>query len=491
MLRIYNTLTREKEEFQPREDKKVRMFVCGPTVYDDAHIGHAKTYISFDTIAKYLRFYNYDVLFVENITDIEDRIIQRAKEQHQSPKALARFYEKRFYQDMAALYINSINQYVRATEHIPEIIQQVQTLLNKDYAYPSNDGIYFDTAKFKNYGKLSGRTALAAEDAVSRIDESIHKRNKADFALWKFSKKGEPAWKFATGEYLGVINNDSAYAPSSPKSLRRPSEVLAGRPGWHIEDTAITEKYLGQQYDIHCGARDLVFPHHEAEIAQQESASGKIPFVKYWLHTGFLTVGGRKMSKSLGNFITIRDALKKNSPEALRLLMLNTHYRSPIDYAQAAMIQAQANVNQFLELQQKLLLVIESRSIADNKEIMPSLIARQQFIEAMNDDFNTAQALAVLFQFAHRLNELFDEHGLNPAAAQNALNFWNEVNAIFNIIPPPVTVPEDIKNLSQERENLRTSGDFVRADELRRKISEKKYRLQDTPYGPLILPSRP
>src|SRR3989344_3707887 len=332
-MKILNTLTGQKEEFLPINGKNVGMFVCGPTVYDSSHIGHARTYIIFDVIAKYLRHKGYKVNFVMNITDIDDKIIDRAKEQNKTWGEIAEFYEKEFMEDIESLGINSINEFAKATSHIDEIIKQIKTLLKRGYAYQNEDGIYFDISKFKDYGKLAGRTAGQAEDAVSRIDESIDKRNKGDFALWKFSKKGLPA-------QAGEPDWNSPWG--------------FGRPGWHIEDTAISEKYLGRQYEIHCGAQDLIFPHHEAEIAQQEAASGKKPFVKYWLHSGFVIINGQKMSKSLKNFITIRDLLKEYTPEAIRFMTLNAYYRSPIDYKDDLIKQSEAGIQRIRELINKL-----------------------------------------------------------------------------------------------------------------------------------------
>src|SRR3989344_5626839 len=257
VLKIYNTLTRKKEVFKPIKGKKVKLFVCGPTVYDYAHIGHAKTYIQFDIIVKYLRYWGYDVFYLQNITNIDDKIINRAKEESKDPLKLANEFEKNYHEDVKRIGVDSVNKYAKATDYMEQITSQVDRLVKKGYAYKIKDGYYFDLTKFSEYGKLAKRTAQEAEDAVSRIDENDEKRNKGDFCLWKFYKKGEPYWE---------------------------TSLEMGRPGWHIEDTAITEKELGSQYDIHGGARDLIFPHHEAEIAQMESITGKKPFVKYWLH---------------------------------------------------------------------------------------------------------------------------------------------------------------------------------------------------------------
>lgn len=304
-IKLYNTLTRKKEIFKPIKKGRVNFFVCGPTVYDYMHIGHAKTYIQFDIIVKYLRFIGYNVFYLQNITDLDDKIIKRAQEEKIDPLELARKFEKYYHEDEKDLNITAVTKYARATDYIKQIVKQTKTLVKKSYAYKISDGYYFNISKFADYGKLSNRTVLGAEDAISRIDESIEKKNKGDFCMWKFSKPDEPSWN---------------------------TELGVGRPGWHIEDTAITESQFGPQYDIHGGARDLIFPHHEAEIAQMESASGKKPLVRYWLHTGFLNVDSQKMSKSLGNFVTIRDALKKYDYRVLRFFYIASNYRSPIDY---------------------------------------------------------------------------------------------------------------------------------------------------------------
>src|SRR3989344_5285411 len=281
-MRINNTLTKQKEEFVPRENKKVKMFVCGPTVYDYIHIGNARTFVFFDVVAKYLRHSGYQVQYIQNITDIDDKIITRAKEINEDPLVFAKKYEEIFLEDMKALKVTAVtdyDQYARATDHIDEVVGQVKKLIEKGHAYLiEGDGYYFDLSTFPDYGKLSGRTVEMAEDAVSRVDENPDKRNRGDFTLWKFFKEGEPFWETKLGK---------------------------GRPGWHIEDTAITEKYFGPQYDLHGAGQDLIFPHHEAEIAQQESASGIKPFVKYWMHSAFLVNKEKKMSKSLGNFMSL------------------------------------------------------------------------------------------------------------------------------------------------------------------------------------------
>ncbi|MFH1762261.1 MAG: cysteine--tRNA ligase, partial [bacterium] len=313
-LKIYNTLSGKKDPFKPIKAKKVSIFVCGPTVYDYSHLGHARTYIAFDCFVKYLKHIGYNVFYLQNITDLDDKIIARAREKGVPPKDLALAFEKEHFKAMKTLGISSVSKYARATSYIKEIISQVKRLEEKGYAYKiESDGIYYDISKFKNYGKLAGRTALDAEDSVSRIDYSKDKRNRGDFCLWKFKQQEEePSWKSPWGQ---------------------------GRPGWHIEDTAITEKFFGAQYDIHGGARELIFPHHEAEISQMEAISGKRPMAKYWMHGGFLTVNGQKMGKSLNNFITLPDILSRCPANYLRFFALKSLWRSPVDYSESVMIE--------------------------------------------------------------------------------------------------------------------------------------------------------
>lgn len=435
MLKIYNTLSRKKEAFKPLKGKNVNIFVCGPTVYDYAHIGHAKTYVQFDVIAKYLRYSSYKVFYLQNITDLDDKIIARAAEQKTNPEELAQKYEKEYYKDMQSLGVDSVTKYAPATEYIKEIISQVSRLLEKSFAYKIEDGIYYDLSKFKGYGKLSRKKAVEAEDAVSRIDEGINKRNKGDFCLWKFSKQNEPSWPAPFGE---------------------------GRPGWHIEDTAITEKFFGQQYDIHGGARDLIFPHHEAEIAQMEALSGK-QLVKYWMHTGFLNVEGKKMSKSLGNFITIRDALKKYNENVVRLFFISTHYRSPINFKTKNL---ESTKNAYERLKN-----IISDLKDDGKENKKYL---SEFEKAIDDDFEMPKALAVLWEM------------LRDEKAEGKLNTIKKMDEVFGLKlleKEKVSVPAEVKKLAEERELARKSKDWKKADKLRNEIKAKGFLINDTENG--------
>ncbi|MBI4160329.1 MAG: cysteine--tRNA ligase [Candidatus Yanofskybacteria bacterium] len=458
MIKIYDTLTRQKKEFLP-PGSRVRMFVCGPTVYDFSHVGHARTYVAYDTIARYLRYRGYDVFYLQNITDIDDKIIERARQKEQNPAELAQEYKEAYFEDMKKIGISSVSEYAPATQYIPEIVGQVKRLVGKGIAYLiKNDGYYFDLAKFPDYGKLSGRTTEAAEDATSRIDEGIDKKNKGDFALWKFSKPEETGWD---------------------------TEFGYGRPGWHIEDTAITEKHFGSQYDLHGGARDLMFPHHEAEIAQMESVSGKRPFVNYWVHTGFLTIGGQKMSKSLHNFITIRDVLQKYTPETLRLMFLMTHYRSPIDYSEKNIKQAEAamaRIGEFIGRLQHFQDTSKNILLSDKTEAFKNI--SREIITALDDDFDAPRAIALLFDYIHAANQEIDDGKLPPE-----LEVWKIFGDVLAILPPSSAkskLPDDITALVNEREQVRGQKDFARADQLREQIQELGYTIDDTNYGPLV-----
>ena len=462
MLKIYNTLSRKKEVFKPLKKKKVNLFVCGPTVYDFSHIGHARTYVVFDAIVKYLIQKGYDVFYLQNITDIDDKIIKRAKEKNVSAQKLARDFEKEYLKDTDSLKIDSVTKYARATDHIKDIISQVENLLKKGFAYKTEDGIYYDISKFKDYGKLSRRTALQAEDAVSRVDESKEKRNRGDFCLWKKSKPGEPKWKSPWGQ---------------------------GRPGWHIEDTAITEKHFGPQYDIHGGARDLIFPHHEAEIAQMEAVSGKKPLVRYWLHSGFLTVKGDKMAKSLGNFITIRDFLKKYPARTLRFLILKSHYRSPIDYNENFLFQSKKElkrIDEFIEKIKNLKLKIKNPNSNSKFKIEKY---KNDFESAMEDDFNTPKAVAAIFNLINKGNYLMAKDKITRSGAEDIWGFLKEFDKIFNFIfwqKAKVKTPQEIIRLVKKREEYREKRLWQKADEIREKIKNMGWRVEDTKQGPNI-----
>ena len=470
-MKIFNTISKKKEILKPRALKKLNVFVCGPTVYDFSHIGHARTYIAFDVIVRYLRAKKFDVFYLQNITDIDDKIIKRAAETQTSPKTLAKRFEQEYLRDMKALRILSVNKYARATDYIPDIISQVQRLLQKDYAYViPEDGIYYDISAFKEYGKLSGRTTQQAEDSVSRIDDSVKKRNKGDFALWKLAP------------YPRRKSGGSGFSEPS-----WPSPWGQGRPGWHIEDTAITEKHFGAQYDIHGGARDLIFPHHEAEIAQMEGISGKKPLVRYWMHTGFLTIQGEKMSKSLGNFITIRDFLERHSARLLRFFVLKTHYRSPIDYSQELLLQTEQELARIDEFVQKLKVLKSAPATSKNIKLVKE--ARKAFFQALEDDVNTPKAIAALFELVRRGNILLSQLALNKDDAKDILALLKEIDEVFSFIfwqERETRVPKEIISLVQRREKYRKEKAWKKADEVRALISGKGWQVEDSDKGPKL-----
>ncbi|MBI2499417.1 cysteine--tRNA ligase [Candidatus Woesearchaeota archaeon] len=444
MLKVFNTLTRKKEIFKPIKDKKVQLFVCGITPYSNAHIGHAKTYIQFDIIVKYLKYLKYNVFYLQNVTDIDDKIIRRANEENKTWKEIARKYEKEYHEDMKELNVDSVDNFARATDYIKEIQSQVKRLIEKDYAYKISDGYYFDLSKFPEYGKLSKRTEQQAQDAVSRIDENKEKRNKGDFCLWKFSKENEPSWDWEPGE--------------------------KGRPGWHIEDTAITEKEFGPQYDVHGGAVDLIFPHHECEIAQMEAVSGKKPLVKYWLHTEFLNINKEKMSKSLKNFITIKDVLEIYDGKVLRYFFASNHYRTPINFTYDILEQSKnalERVNDFIRN-------LKNSKGKDDLTLIKK--TRENFIKAMDDDFDTPKAWAVIFDFMKLVNK--------KGGGKKSYELMLEFDKIFNVLDlKDKKLDKEIEKMIKEREYARKNKDFNKADEIRNKLGEKGVILEDTKEG--------
>ena len=452
-MKLFNTLSGKKEDLSKSKGNPLRLFVCGPTVYDYLHIGNARTYLVFDAFVKYLSSTSTKVFYLQNITDIDDKIITRAAEEGAKPEEIAAKFQRIYFQNTKDLGITAVDKYAPATEFIPEIAEQIKTLLKKGYAYKiPEDGIYFDIAKFRNYGRLARRTALQAEDATSRIDESIKKKNRGDFALWKFSKPGEPSWK---------------------------AEFGAGRPGWHIEDTAITEKFFGPQYDIHGGGIDLKFPHHEAEIAQQESASGKTPFVKIWMHVGTLTVNGEKMSKSKGNYISIADFLKRYPADVLRLIALTHHYRSPINYTETLVRDHLASWNGLLEFLGKLHFV-EKHAIV--KHVLPK--GEIDFSKELEDDFNTPKAIGAIFK---RVSNL--QPKIWKFSKSEARGLYTDIASALRSLgfsPSPPKIPAKIEAFAKEREKSRRNKQFVQADALRKEIDRLGYVIEDTPLGPYI-----
>jgi cysteinyl-tRNA synthetase len=452
MLKIYNTLSHKKEVFKPLKGKKVNLFVCGPTVYDFSHLGHARTYLVFDMIVGLLKKSGFKVFYLQNITDVDDKIIKRAKEKNISSKALALNFEKDHLKDMEDLKINNVDKYAKATEYISEIINQVKKLIEKGFAYRIEDGIYYDISKFKDYGKLARRTVLQAQDGISRIDEGKNKKNKGDFCLWKFSKSDEPIWKSPWGD---------------------------GRPGWHIEDTAIAEKYFGYQYDLHGGAIELIFPHHEAEISQMEAISGKKPMVKYWLHTGLLTINGQKMSKSLGNFITIKEFLKENSPELLRLFVFLSHHRSPIDYNLEKIRQVKNTLERINDFYEKI-----KTKVKKPGSLLKKSALTEKFIKILDDDFNTPKFFSLLFDLIRKLNKKFNK--LSEKELKEVYGFLIFIDDIFKIFKKSDGIPDKILEMASSREKYRQQKNWEMADKTRKEIEALGFLLEDTKDGQRI-----
>ncbi len=467
-LFVYNTLSRSKEKFEPISGKKVNMFVCGQTVYDDAHLGHANMYIFFDVVARWLRHSGYDLRYVQNITDIDDKIIRRAKEAGKDPIELARYYEARFLEDMDAIGVKKgVSEYLRSHDYIDAIRSHIQLLLDKGYAYAIGDDIYYNVAKFKDYTKLSG--VKLDELEKHRIEPNPDKINVYDFSLWKAATPGEPSWKIK----LAIEGKD---------------RELSGRPGWHIEDTAMTHETFGPQYDLHGGGSDLIFPHHTNEIAQAEAAFGKKPFVKYWMHVAVMNMKGVKMSKSLRNFITIRELLKSYDSEALRLLFLSTHYRKGVDYTEALMKDAAKRLS-YMYIALGMFYNMKGGKSGDD-DTVGGIVAEldKNFSDAMNDDFNTPLAQSTLMKAINQLRNFAESHvSVDKDVKDKAMKKVLELSATLGVLEKDAykeSIPDDAKQLIKKREELRKQGKFGDADAIRAELKEKNgISLEDTEYG--------
>jgi cysteinyl-tRNA synthetase len=446
-MKIYNTLTRRKDEFSP-QGKEVRMYVCGVTPYDEAHIGHAMSYINFDVIRRYLILSGYRVKYVQNITDIDDKIIDRAAAGGVSTAELAARYEQSFSEDMAALNIAAPDETPHATGEIDAILEMIQGLVDGGYAYAAGGSVYFRVSKATGYGQLSNRSPDSLL-AGARIETGEEKEEPGDFVMWKASKPDEPSW---------------------------PSPWGPGRPGWHIECSAMSLKYLGQTIDIHGGGQDLVFPHHENEIAQSESFTGKKPFVKYWLHNGLLRMDGEKMSKSLGNLITIKEALSRYSADAIRLFVLGSHYRHPLTYSEEALEAAERAAERLRQA-----VSFKSGNTAfDWKQQIQSY--RQAFTKAMDDDFNAPQALAAIFSLARAINSNIRQ-GMDAGPAISALKELAGFLGIRLEEPPAGPLDDEKLAMIQRRNELRAAKKWLEADEIRAKLAEAGIILEDASGG--------
>jgi len=473
-IRLFNTLSRKKEPLEPAEPGKIRMYVCGPTVYDDSHIGHARSVVVFDVIVRYLKAKTFDVTYVRNFTDVDDKIIKRAAELGKDAGELAERFIQAFYRDMDALNVQRPDFEPRVTEYVEQIISLVSRLIEKEHAYQVDGDVFFAVETFSEYGKLSGRK-LSEMEAGARVEIDNRKRNPFDFALWKSAKPGEPFWDSPWGK---------------------------GRPGWHIECSAMSSDLLGKTFDIHGGGKDLIFPHHENEIAQSEGAFDK-PFAKYWVHNGFVNINQEKMSKSLGNFLMIKDVIKSYHPEAIRLFLLSSQYRSPIDFNQAAMDEATARTDRLYALLQRIEntpgVELDDTGNGDDRPYW------HRFCEAMDDDFNTARGIAVLFEAVRRLNGLLDasQEGLSETAQTklrtghaDILKIGREILGILVDRPEEYFATqrtrsldrhkislEFVEGLIKEREAARAAGNWERADEIRNQLEAMEIHLEDRTDG--------
>ena len=458
-LAVYNDLTRKKEPFEPIEKGKVRFYVCGPTVYDFFHIGNARPFVLFDVFRRYLESIGYDVTFVQNFTDIDDKMIKRANEMGITVPELAEKFIAEYFEDADSLGIKRATIHPRATHEIDEIIKIVETLIDKGHAYEKDGDVYFSVASFPEYGKLSKQ---GIDELVSgaRIEVDERKNNPLDFALWKASKPGEPFWESPWGK---------------------------GRPGWHIECSAMSTKYLGDSIDIHGGGSDLIFPHHENEIAQSECASG-CQFVKYWLHNAYIMIDKEKMSKSLGNFKTVRDIRKKFNPLVLRYFLLSAHYRSPINFSKEGLDQAQSALERINNCYADLNFAVANRKICNEDDALAQAVikAGKGYTDAMDDDFNTAGALGCVFDVVRAVNvHLTENEGFCDKGINAAKEFLLKVNCVFGFFQSECGEQTDaeIEALLEERVEARKSKNFKRSDEIRDLLAVKGILIEDTPQG--------
>ncbi|MDO5022964.1 MAG: cysteine--tRNA ligase [Eubacteriales bacterium] len=461
-MQIFNTMSRRKEEFVPLKDGKVGIYSCGPTVYNFFHIGNARPFVVFDVLRRYLEYKGYDVTFVQNFTDIDDKMIQRANQEGITVKELGDRFIEEYFKDAQALGVRAATHHPRATEHISRIIDIVKRLQDHGRAYEVNGDVYYDTEAFAGYGKLSGQN-LSDLNSGARIEVDQSKKNPADFALWKHERPGEPSWDSPWGK---------------------------GRPGWHIECSAMSTEYLGETFDIHCGGQDLIFPHHENEIAQSEGAFHK-PFVNYWMHNGFLNINNEKMSKSLGNFFTVRDILQKYDPESVRMFLLSAHYRSPLNFNEEAIKQAQASLGRLYAARDKLSFLLNKAQVENLSEAEEEIKQEMQtyigkFENAMDDDLNTAEAMGALFELVYAINTK-----LSGASSKKMLNFAKEsliklCDVLGLLMKKEDELPQQVKDLASRREAARKEKNWALSDELRNELNAMGYSVEDTPQGQKI-----
>jgi len=464
-MQVYNTLTNRKEEFVPIEPGKVKMYVCGPTVYNFFHIGNARPFVVFDTLRRYFKFRGYEVKFVQNFTDVDDKIINRAKEEGITAPEVSEKYIKEYFNDAEALNVLKADVHPKVSEHIPEIISFVQTLIDKGYAYEADGDVYYSTRKFPEYGKLSGQNIDDLESGA-RIAIGEVKEDPLDFALWKARKEeSEIAWE-------------------SPWGM--------GRPGWHIECSTMAKKHLGDTIDIHGGGQDLTFPHHENEIAQSEACNG-VPFAHYWMHNGYINVDGKKMSKSLNNFFTVRDIRQNYSGDVIRFFLLSGHYRSPINFSDTLMEQSKQGYERIataIETLEFLKTNGSDEAMADEAAKIASLDKhREKFIEVMDDDLNTADGIAAIFELVSEIN-LDVKDGASKSFAEEALRRIRELTEVLGLFggeDEEEGLGDDIQALIDERQAARKAKNWARADEIRDQLAAMGITLKDTPQGVQVI----
>ena len=457
-MKIFNTLTRTKEELKTVEEGKVKIYACGPTVYNFIHIGNARPLCVFDVLRRFLEYIGYDVRFVQNFTDIDDKIIKRANEENLTYKQVSEKYIEEYWKDVKGMNVREATIHPKATENIDEIIDIVSTLIDKGYAYAVDGDVYFSPSKFNEYGKLSHQP-LEDLEAGARIMVGEVKKEPMDFALWKSAKPGEPYWESPWGH---------------------------GRPGWHIECSAMVRRFLGNTIDIHCGGQDLIFPHHENEIAQSECCNG-VPFANYWMHNGYINVDNVKMSKSLGNFFTVRDVAEKYGYEPIRFLMISSHYRSPINYSTDIIEQCKASLARLYTCRDSLDFALENAAEGEADSDILAMFdkRRQQFIEAMSDDLNTADAIAALFELVRDINSNVIAANANKGTVEAAIKIFDELADVLGLVynREKEDLDSEIEALIEQRTQARKDRNWAEADRIRDELKAKGIVLEDTAQG--------
>ncbi|RFU61377.1 cysteine--tRNA ligase [Peribacillus glennii] len=457
-IKIYNTLTRKKEEFKPLEEGKVKMYVCGPTVYNYIHIGNARPAIVFDTVRRYFEYRGYDIKYVSNFTDVDDKLIRAAKELGEDVPTISDRFINAYFEDVTELGCKRADAHPRVMENMDIIIEFIEALIEKGYAYEAEGDVYYRTREFDTYGKLS-QQSIDELRVGARIEVGEKKQDALDFALWKAAKEGEISW-------------DSPWG--------------SGRPGWHIECSAMVRKYLGETIDIHAGGQDLAFPHHENEIAQSEALTGK-PFANYWMHNGYINIDNEKMSKSLGNFVLVHDIIQKHDPEVLRFFMLSVHYRHPINYSEELLSNMQASLDRLRTSYQNLEHRLGSSDCLtdDNQEWLGKISSlHDQFIAEMDDDFNTANAISVLFELSRQANYYLMEKNTHKEVIQAFLDQFQDLFQMLGLtVEEEALLDEEIEKLIQERNQARKDRNFQRSDEIRDRLKDMNIILEDTPQG--------